>query len=92
MNCKITYLRTQEEKIVAVMEFEKNRDDDPDVCNVISKQPKGCCCVDSPLRAESGSLESEPFETIEDAQEWAEKKLKETKGKIEVYRMSKQID
>ena len=92
MNCETTYLRTQEKKVVAVLEFERNRDDDPEVWSIISKQPRGCCCCGAPLvTAESGSLKSEPFETIEDAQEWAEKKLDGIKGKIEAYRMSKQI-
>ena len=90
MNCETTYLRTQEKKVVAVLEFERNRDD-PEVWSIISEQPRSCCCVAPLVTAESGSLKSEPFETIEDAQEWAEKKLEEIKGKIEAYRMSKQI-
>ena len=92
MNCEITYLRTQEEKIVAVLQLERNRDDDPEVWDIISKPPKACCCVDSLLAAESGSVESEPFETIEDAQDWAEKQFKEIKGEIESFRMSKRPD
>jgi len=93
MNCTTTYLRTREEKIVAVLQLERNRDDDPEVWDIISKPPKGCCCcADSLLTAESGSIESEPFEIIKAAQEWVEKQLKETKERIEVYRMSKRIN
>ena len=87
MNFKTTYFRTHGEKVVAVLEFERNRDDDPEVWNIISEQPRSCCCgVDSLLTAESGSLESEPFETIEEAQDWIEQRLKVVKGKMEAYR------
>jgi len=93
MKCEITYLRTDEEKVVAVLYFERNRDDAPEVWDVISRQPKGCCGGDvCPLTAESGSLESEPLETIEDARDWAEKQFKKAKGKIEAYRMSQRLD
>ena len=93
MNCTTTYLRTQEEKIVAVLQLERNRDDDPEVWDIISKPPKSCCCcADTLLTAERGSIESEPFEIIEDAQKWAEKQLKDTKKRVEAYRTSKLIN
>ena len=90
MNCETTYLRTDEGKVVVVLQFERNRDDDPEVRDIMLKSPQGCSCVTAPsLMVESGSLGSEPFETMEDAQDWAGKQFKEIKERIEAYRMSK---
>ncbi len=40
------------------------------------------------VTANEGGFKSEPFQTIEEAQDWAEKQMQNIKQKIEAYRRS----
>lgn len=91
MKCETTYMKTDEGKVLAILWFDRNRDDDPEVWDIVSRPPGACCCVTAPsLTAESGSLGSEPFETIEEAQDWAGVQIEKIKERIEAYRKFKQ--
>ncbi|MFC1905581.1 FAD:protein FMN transferase [Chloroflexota bacterium] len=88
MKCETTYLYNDIRKIVVVIKFIKDRDDDPDTWDIIPRI--AWARVTSPtLRSEHDLIESEPFTTVEEGRAWEAKQLKEIKQKIETYRMSK---
>ena len=88
MNVQATYVRTDEGKVEVVLRFTKNRDDDPEVWYILPRRAWDTVTCPS-LRGELNSVVSEPFATIEEAQEWERKQLNEIKEKITAYRMSK---